>query len=112
MKRQVRQLVLEKYNSRCAYCGFEIDLKTMQIDHIIPKIQKGSEDISNLNPACRSCNNWKTFHSVDFFKKELNAQIERLNLRSSNYRIAKRYGLIKETGKEVRFFYEQTTETF
>ena len=29
-----RQHVYEKYNGHCAYCGCELDIKDMQVDHI------------------------------------------------------------------------------
>ena len=32
-----RELVYNKYNGRCAYCGREIAYKNMQVDHFIPK---------------------------------------------------------------------------
>ena len=35
-----RQDVLEKYNNHCAYCGKEIDLKSMQVDHKQPRRHK------------------------------------------------------------------------
>lgn len=32
-----RQFVLDKYDGRCAYCGCNLTIKQMQVDHIIPK---------------------------------------------------------------------------
>ena len=31
-----RKKVYEKYNGHCAYCGCEITLEVMQVDHLIP----------------------------------------------------------------------------
>jgi len=59
IKKSIRELTHKKYNGRCAYCGCDITLKTMQVDHIKPKINGGNDDLENLNPACRVCNNWK-----------------------------------------------------
>lgn len=36
LSKNQRQLILEKYNSKCAYCGCNIDIKNMHIDHLIP----------------------------------------------------------------------------
>jgi len=36
--KQKRIEIYSKYNGRCAYCGEEIQLKDMQVDHIIPKM--------------------------------------------------------------------------
>lgn len=32
-----RNKILNKYGKRCGYCGTDIDLKSMQVDHIIPQ---------------------------------------------------------------------------
>ena len=37
MKKEDRIKVWEKYGHHCAYCGREIKLEDMQIDHFIPK---------------------------------------------------------------------------
>lgn len=126
-KKKDRIRIHNKFNGHCAYCGDEIELKDMQIDHIIPKrnfkqsiIKKWNvplflyhltlEDLNhndNLFPACRVCNNWKSTLDLELFRFELSMQIERLNERSSNYRIAKKYGLVIETKKPIHFYFEK-----
>lgn len=44
------------YNYLCAYCGRK---KPLTIDHIIPLDGGGLHDISNMIPACKSCNSGK-----------------------------------------------------
>lgn len=82
-----KQLIHDKFNGRCAYCGKEITIKEMQIDHIIPKVFFANcvnnkhripdflkhltindlNHIDNLFPSCRSCNNYKSnFHLEEF----------------------------------------------
>ena len=39
-----RKEVLEKYNGHCAYCGKEITLKEMQVDHKHPRRAGGKDD--------------------------------------------------------------------
>jgi len=114
-----RNQVYDKFNGHCAYCGKQIKLKDMQIDHIIPlyrgwadlyleryNLTRGTNDLPNLNPSCRVCNKWKSTFTIEAFRLEIQAQTERLNLRSSNYRMAKMYGLISETKSEVKFYFE------
>jgi len=36
MKKINRELVHSKFGGRCAYCGVEITIKQMQVDHIVP----------------------------------------------------------------------------
>lgn len=124
--KQQREKIHSKYNGKCAYCGCEISVKQMQVDHIIPKLNFLSHvknkyripyflnhltefDVNhddNLNPACQVCNKWKSAHDLELFRSELFDQIKRLNLYSSNYRIAKRYGLIEKTLKPIKFYFE------
>jgi len=54
MKKELREKVLNKYDKKCAYCGEEIDIKSMQVDHIHPKANGGLNLIENYNPSC--CN--------------------------------------------------------
>lgn len=68
-----RQHVYEKCNGRCAYCGCELDIKDMQIDHIQSLYwHNGSNEIDNLLPACRSCNHYKGSSTLENFRKILN----------------------------------------
>ena len=32
--KEVRQQVYDKYNGHCAYCGCELGIKDMQVDHL------------------------------------------------------------------------------
>lgn len=122
-----RKDVYNKYNGRCGYCGSEINIKDMQVDHIIPKrnylshikskfnippflshlTEHDMDHIDNLMPSCRVCNNWKkTFH-LELFRSEIKEQIKRLHDYSANYRLAKKYGLVEETNKDIIFYFEE-----
>ena len=50
------QAVLAHYNHKCVYCGATEDLTQ---DHIIPLSRGGPHTISNVAPACCSCNSRK-----------------------------------------------------
>lgn len=118
MRKADRQKVFDKYGGRCAYCGCKLH-KGWQADHIEAHwhtltqneadrvgIKKGSNDIENINPSCPRCNKWKSTFSIEDFRREISLQIQRLNLYSSNYRMAKDYGLLKETNITVTFYFE------
>lgn len=62
--------------------------------------------LDNQNPACASCNINKHSDSLEDFRKMIAYFIETLNKNSVQYKIAKRYGLIQETGIDVKFFFE------
>ena len=124
--RTLREIIHSKYNCKCAYCGCEITIKEMQVDHIIPKktfrqtivnnhkvpsflthlTEFDVEHIDNKNPACRVCNKWKDAFDLELFRSELSEQLNRLNKYSASYRIAKKYGLIEEKTKKIKFYFE------
>ncbi len=56
-KYEIRPRVLARDNFRCVKCGkFGIqDAKTLEIHHIIPKKNGGSDELSNLMTLCRKC---------------------------------------------------------
>ncbi len=147
-KKQQRDLVFNKYNGLCAYCGTELQ-KGWHIDEIEPvrrnrkwippqfvhKVtglprDKKSEitddyewregkwvsdgcmhperfNLDNQMPACASCNINKHSLGLEEFRKLIQGFMKHLNEVSTQYKIAKRYGLVTETIKPVVFFFER-----
>ena len=56
----------ETLNWRCLYCDCLLTPKTATMDHVIPLSGGGSGDISNIVPACRSCNARKSNHLIPY----------------------------------------------
>lgn len=108
---ETRAKVYAKCGGHCAYCGVEITLKGMSIDHIHPRSCGGTNDISNLNPACRQCNNFKAVWSLEEFRQNLQQQVERARKYSVNFRNAERFGMVKVVGTEIVFHFERTAQT-
>lgn len=54
--------VMQKSDSKCVNCDSTEDL---QIDHIVPHSRGGSNDLSNLQMLCRSCNASKGAKTMD-----------------------------------------------
>ena len=52
----VRYNLLKRAKSRCELCGITADQKALEIDHIIPRNKGGSDEESNLQVLCYSCN--------------------------------------------------------
>jgi 5-methylcytosine-specific restriction endonuclease McrA len=117
--KQNRQLLHQKYGGRCAYCGVSIQLETMQADHIVPLrrndtdgqletwgVPRGSDDLSNFNPACARCNKWKGTFGVEEFKSHIEASLTRLARDAPNFKLAKDYGLLVVNKVKVQFYFE------
>ena len=62
---ELREYLLEKWGRQCAYC--DIKDVPLQIEHIRPKAQGGSNRASNLTLACRCCNQKKAAGSIEEF---------------------------------------------
>jgi 5-methylcytosine-specific restriction endonuclease McrA len=111
-----------KTNGCCAYCGCELHNGNFQIDHIIPKRrgsnsqyhsnynkEKGSDNENNLIACCGSCNSSKSDLDLEDFRERVLDRIKRLNDYSTEYNIAKRFGLIKELDIPIIFYFEKLT---
>ena len=51
-----RYEVLKRAHFRCELCGVSADIKALEVDHIVPRNKDGSDDITNLQALCYSCN--------------------------------------------------------
>jgi hypothetical protein len=60
-----------KYGLRCWYCGVELQVEDVCLDHIIPYRDTKHNDIENLSIACKFCNSHKYYFSVKEFLKYL-----------------------------------------
>ena len=59
IKGTVRYQILSRAKFRCELCGISADHKALEVDHIIPRNKGGSDDQSNLQSLCYSCNAMK-----------------------------------------------------
>jgi len=109
-----RKIIFEKYKGHCAYCGNPIDFNKFEVDHIEPLRRNdnygGSDTIENKNPACMPCNRSKSTFTIEGWRTQLHNKIVSLNRDSATYRVAKRFGLVKETGIKIEFHFEQLTK--
>jgi hypothetical protein len=56
-----RKFVIERANSCCEYCWSQLDFSPspFAIEHIIPLIKNGTDDLDNLAFSCSGCNGHK-----------------------------------------------------
>ena len=106
-----RQQIYDMFNGHCAYCGCEITLQQMQADHIEPLELGGADEISNLYPACRSCNHYKHTMTIERFRQVLERMPSVLMRDNVTYRNAVRSGLIKHPeNPKVEFYFEKVRD--
>ena len=102
-----RQIVFNKFNGHCAYCGCDITIKNFQVDHILAKYRGGSDDVSNLFPACIRCNRGKETFTIDEFRTQIMKKLDTVRKISSQFRHLERFGIIKQVKTKVTFYFEQ-----
>lgn len=111
ISKAVRQTVYAKYDGHCAYCGRKIEFKDMQVDHFKPlgayiEANRGTDDIENLMPSCRTCNHYKRANSLETFRRYIQ-EIPRKLRRNYIYKVGVIYGNVIENEKPVEFYFER-----
>lgn len=136
MKKSDRQIIFDKYGGRCAYCGCGLDKgwhvdhmlpirrkrkavggfwdnqlspdrNWVERKYVPDGCEHPERDVlENKIASCRSCNINKHGQSVEEFRSMIAGFMKSLNERIVQYKVARRYGLIQETGIEVKFYFE------
>ena len=55
----LRWQVLERDKFTCRYCGHYAPNVQLEVDHLVPVVEGGTDDIDNLVTACFACNQGK-----------------------------------------------------
>jgi 5-methylcytosine-specific restriction endonuclease McrA len=61
---RVRWVILQRDGFTCLYCGAKAPYVELQVDHVIAKVNGGTDDPSNLVTTCRDCNAGKGSLSI------------------------------------------------
>lgn len=124
MKKADRQRVFDKFNGHCAYCGCLLE-GGWHVDELLPVIRIHEYNkntgkfrstgtcrhperlkFDNQMPSCPSCNINKHSMSLEQFRELIKGFMHHLNHVNTQYKIAKRYGLVTENDKDVIFYFE------
>lgn len=69
--RDVRKLIYNKADGKCALCGRKISYKDMTLDHVIPLALGGADEVENLQSCCAVCNCFKGSVLPDEFMERI-----------------------------------------
>jgi hypothetical protein len=126
-----REHVRQMFGGRCAYCGEPLPVR-WHADHVEPVIRellikdtsRGTyrlasgkptrpelDVITNFMPSCPPCNISKHAMTIEHWRVWLAGHINSLNSYHPIYRLAKKYGLVQETGAAVTFYFERVAAT-
>lgn len=72
ISKKLRFEVFKRDSFTCQYCGRTPPEVTLEADHIIPKKEKGIDDIVNLITACFDCNRGKGKRNLNTIPKSIN----------------------------------------
>lgn len=76
----IRYEIFKRAGTRCEACGISNEDKALEVDHIIPRNKGGTDDLSNLQALCYSCNAMKRDRDdTDFHKMAARYQDRELN---------------------------------
>jgi 5-methylcytosine-specific restriction endonuclease McrA len=73
---ETREYLLNKWGRECAYCGAQN--VPLQVEHIHPRAQGGSDRITNLTLACQPCNEQKGAQDIRVFLAKDPQQLARI----------------------------------
>ena len=105
ISKEIREKVYQKYDGHCAYCGKEIRIDEMQVDHIVSKQFGGQDKLDNYNPSCRACNFYKSVNSLEVFRGMLKSLHTRIK-QSFIVRLGIEYGIVTIKPFDGVFYYE------
>lgn len=120
ISRRLRELVYQKHNGHCGYCGCLLDYNQMQVDHINslyvksldlnladnPKLTQ-DDNIENLMPSCRQCNYYKAEADIEGFRRKLKDWLEKTCIDTFQARLAMKYGMLTFKPWDGKFYFEK-----
>lgn len=108
-----RAEVYNKFNGHCGYCGCELIIKQMQVDHIFPVHlkyyfpERDHDRTENLMPSCQPCNIHKGGMLLEDWRRLLGRQVSMLQ-NDARFKRALKFGQISIHEKiPIVFYFER-----
>lgn len=67
----IRRMVIERDGKRCVFCGVDLEINEIQLDHVIPESKGGATSYNNLQVTCKKCNTEKGVLTEEQFMTKL-----------------------------------------
>ena len=66
-RQRKRKRMLAAHGYSCWYCGIDLHMREIQLDHIVPQASGGVDAITNMAISCSFCNGGKSGKTLDEF---------------------------------------------
>ena len=93
----LKQRLMRQQDNTCVYCGYRRTAASLDIDHIIPVVRRGSNNEDNLQVICRPCNQRKGLQTDEDFRTRYARLVPQRRLTPPGRRISQ-----KEFREETR----------
>jgi hypothetical protein len=103
---KLRFEVFKRDKFTCQYCGRKTPEVILELEHVIPLIKGGSDDLDNLTTSCFECNRGKGVSLLDTILKERDIHDETRLLAEREFQLAE-YNYLK---KKIRDRENKETE--
>lgn len=104
ISKRTRFAVFARDNFTCRYCGLQSDTVPLVVDHLVPVVAGGTNDMENLITACEACNQGKAGKTIDQHVPTEEDRLARAQERNEQMKAAEAAKAIAQARRE----FEQT----
>jgi len=101
MKKSIRFEIFKRDNFTCQYCGRKTPEVILETDHIVPKVEGGTDDIQNLITSCFECNRGKGRTPLTKIKTRDDLKEETYLLAEKEMQLQEYYKLLEFSEKRI-----------
>ncbi len=88
--RGLKQQLMRRQANTCVYCAYRRTAASLEIDHMVPVVRGGANDVSNLQVICRPCNQRKGLQTDQEFRTRYRRLVPARPLTPPSRRISQR----------------------
>lgn len=88
VSKRLRFAVFARDGFTCRYCGQQSDAAPLVVDHMLPVVAGGTNDLENLVTACEPCNQGKAAKTLEQYAPNEADRLSRLQEQHEQMRVA------------------------